>query len=169
MSMCSVFLCCCKRVFAMTSAFSWQNSISLCPASFCIPRPNLPVIPGISGLPTFAFQSPMMKRTSFLVLVLEGLVGLHEVKWTEVAQSCLTLCDPRLLRPWDSPGKNTGVIPFPSPGDLPDPGIEPGSPTLEADTLTSEPPGKPWWVGLHRRSLELFIQMGTLHMKGRSS
>ena len=34
-------------------------------------------------------------------------------------------------------------LPFPSPGDLPDPGIEPGSPTLEADTLTSEPPGKP--------------------------
>ena len=31
---------------------------------------------------------------------------------------------------------------FPSPGDLPDPGIEPGSPTLQADTLTSEPPGK---------------------------
>ena len=34
-------------VFAMTSAFSWQNSISLCPASFCIPRPNLPVTPGV--------------------------------------------------------------------------------------------------------------------------
>ena len=34
-------------------------------------------------------------------------------------------------------------LPFPSPGDLPDPGIEPRSPTLEADTLTSEPPGKP--------------------------
>ena len=33
-------------------------------------------------------------------------------------------------------------LPFPSPGDLPDPGIEPGSPTLEADALTSEPPGK---------------------------
>ena len=49
----------------MTSAFSWQNSISLCPASFCIPRPNLPVTPGVSWLPTFAFQSPMMKRTSF--------------------------------------------------------------------------------------------------------
>ena len=28
----------------MTSAFSWQNSISLCPASFRTPRPNLPVI-----------------------------------------------------------------------------------------------------------------------------
>ena len=32
-------------------------------------------------------------------------------------------------------------LPFPSPGDLPDPGIEPGSPALEADALTSEPPG----------------------------
>ena len=30
-------------------------------------------------------------------------------------------------------------LPFPSPGDLPDPGIEPGSPTLQADTLPSEP------------------------------
>ena len=34
-------------------------------------------------------------------------------------------------------------LPFPLPGDLPDPGIEPGSPALEADALTSEPPGKP--------------------------
>ena len=34
-------------------------------------------------------------------------------------------------------------LPFASPGDLPDPGIEPRSPTLQADTLTSEPPGKP--------------------------
>ena len=35
-------------------------------------------------------------------------------------------------------------LPFPSPGDLPDPGIEPGSPTLRADSLPSEPPGKPY-------------------------
>ena len=34
-------------------------------------------------------------------------------------------------------------LPFPSPEDLPDPGIEPGSPALRADALTSEPPGKP--------------------------
>ena len=33
-------------------------------------------------------------------------------------------------------------VPFPSPGDLPDPGIEPRSATLQADTLPSEPPGK---------------------------
>ena len=34
-------------------------------------------------------------------------------------------------------------LPFPSPGDLPDPGIEPRSPALQVDALTSEPPGKP--------------------------
>ena len=61
----------------MISAFSWQNSISLCPASVCTPRPNLLVTPGVSWLPTFAFQSPIMKRTSFWVLAPEGLVGLH--------------------------------------------------------------------------------------------
>ena len=33
-------------------------------------------------------------------------------------------------------------LPFPSPGDLPNPGIEPGSPALQADSLASEPPGK---------------------------
>ena len=35
-------------------------------------------------------------------------------------------------------------LPFPSPGDLPDPEIEPGSPALQADALPSEPPGKPY-------------------------
>ena len=53
-------------VFAMTSAFSWQSSISLCPASFRIPRPNWPVTPGVSLLPTFALQSPIMKHTALL-------------------------------------------------------------------------------------------------------
>ena len=65
----------------MTSVFSWQNSISLCPASFHIPRPNLPVSPGVSWLSTFAFQSPIMKRTSFL-----GLVGLHRTIQLQLLQ-----------------------------------------------------------------------------------
>ena len=34
-------------------------------------------------------------------------------------------------------------LPFPTPGDLRDPGMEPGSPALQADSLPSEPPGKP--------------------------
>ena len=34
-------------------------------------------------------------------------------------------------------------LPFPSPGDLPDPGIEPGSPALQVDSLSAEVPRKP--------------------------
>ena len=34
-------------------------------------------------------------------------------------------------------------VAFPSPGDLPNPGIEPSSPTLQVDSLPAEPPGKP--------------------------
>ena len=37
-----------------------------------------------------------------------------------------------------------GGLPFTSPGDLPDQGTEPGSPALQADSLLSEPPGKPF-------------------------
>ena len=37
-------------------------------------------------------------------------------------------------------------LPFPTPGDLPNPGIEPRSPALQADSLPSELPGKPWGV-----------------------
>ena len=62
-----------KMVYAMTSVFSWQKSVSLSPASFCSPRPNLPVTSGISWLPTFAFQSLMMERTSLFCVSSKGL------------------------------------------------------------------------------------------------
>ena len=53
-----------------------------------------------------------------------------------VAWSCQTLCDPRLLCPWNSPGKTTAVGSCSLlQGNLPDPGIEPRSPALQADYL----------------------------------
>ena len=46
--------------------------------------------------------------------------------------------------PWNSPGQNIGVGSLSiSPGDLPNPGIEPRSPALQADSLQAEPQGKP--------------------------
>ena len=48
----------------MTSAFSWQNSISFCPASFCTPRPNLPVTPGVSSY--FCIPVPYNEKDIFL-------------------------------------------------------------------------------------------------------
>ena len=44
---------------------SWQNSLSLCHGLIRAPRPNLPVMPSIFWLTSFAFQSPMKKRTFF--------------------------------------------------------------------------------------------------------
>ena len=58
------------------------------------------------------------------------------VKWREVAQSCPTLCDPLDCSPPDSSAHGIFQawilewVTFPSPGDLPDPGIEPGPPSL---------------------------------------
>ena len=53
----------------------------------------------------------------------------------------------------DSPGKNTGVGIIPSPGNLPNPRIEPRSPALQEDYLPSEPPGKPKNMGVGSLSL----------------
>ena len=67
-----------------------------------------------------------------------------------VAQSCPILCDPMDCSPlassvyWILQARILAWVPFPSPGDLHDPGIKLRSPALQADNaLTSEPPGKP--------------------------
>ena len=62
-------------------------------------------------------------------------VWLFATPWTEAYQApqSTEIFQARVLE-W---------IAFSSPGDLPDPGIEPKSPALQADALPSEPPGKP--------------------------
>ena len=65
-----------------------------------------------------------------------------------VTPLCLTLCDPMGCVAHQAPlsmefsmQEYWSGLPFPSPGDLPDPGIEPGSPALQADSLLTEPQG----------------------------
>ena len=55
----------------------------------------------------------------------------------------------------DSPGENTGICP--PLGDPPNPGIEPRSPTLQADSLLSEPPGNPLYYIIVTRIKVTFI------------
>ena len=63
---------------------------------------------------------------------------LIESESVKVTQSCPTLCNPM-----DWSGQ-----PFPSPGDLPNPGVEPRSPSLQVGSLPTEPQGKPTpWLG----------------------
>ena len=58
-------------------------------------------------------------------------VQIFEISWTVAHQ------DPQSVE-----FSRQEYLPFPPPGDLLDPGIEPGSPALQADALPSEPPGK---------------------------
>ena len=83
-------------------------------------------------------------------LILLATLPLNHCYKSEVAQSCLTLCDPVDCIAHQAPAsmgfpsqEYWSGLPFPSPGDLPDPGIKPKSPKLQADALTSEPQGKP--------------------------
>ena len=66
-------------------------------------------------------------------------VQLFVTPWTVACQAPLSMGFSR-QEYWSG-------LTFPSPGDLPNPGNEPRSPTLQADTLSSEPPGKPPEVG----------------------
>ena len=60
----------------------------------------------------------------------------------------------RHLCPWGfSRQEDWSGLSCPSPGDLPNPGIKPGSPTLQADSLPTEPPGKPKNTGVGSLSL----------------
>ena len=62
-------------------------------------------------------------------------VRLFVTPWTVARQAPLSMEFSRQ--------KYWSRLPLPPPGDLPDPGIEPRSPALQADALSSEPPGKP--------------------------
>ena len=81
---------------------------------------------------------------SNLSIALGGLVLL-------VTMSCLTLATPWTvtcqapLSMEFSGQEYWSELPFPSPGDLPDPGIKPRSPALQADSLPSELQGSPHW------------------------
>ena len=69
---------------------------------------------------------------------------------SEVVSNCLRSCGLAAHQAPPSMGfsgqEYWSGLPFPSPGDLPNPGIEPRSPMLRADSLPSEPPGKPTQV-----------------------
>ena len=88
-------------------------------------------------------QWPMLRFIAFFLKRMLVVVAL-------VAQWCLILCDPMDCSP---PGSSVhGIIKtwilewvaFSSPRGLSNPGIKPGSPALEADSLLSELPGKPF-------------------------
>ena len=94
------------------------------------------------------FPDNMGRGTYFHVIIFHLYIFFDKVK-VLVARSCLTLCDPNDCSPQAplsiefSRQEYWSGLPFPSPGDLPNSGIETKSPALQADSLLSEPPEKP--------------------------
>ena len=98
--------------------------------------------------------------------------------WAKVPQSCPALCDSMdcsicqaSLSMGFSRQEYWSGLSFSSPEDLPNPGIEPGSPALQADSLPSEPPVGSWCSELnrHQNPLERLIQSLTPRTQPRVS
>ena len=112
---------------------------------FCTPESNIKLMQNISqykpspkrkweDLTNLAVLSTQSELTKSVEVKSLSHVWLLATPWTVAHQAPLSKGFSR-QESWSG-------LPFPSPGDLPNPGIEPRSPTLQADALTSEPPGK---------------------------
>ena len=143
--------------FSLLIVLKKESSILLRQVTF---HPSLPSL----RLPSPVTPHSASKRTGLVwwttSLTVSSEPVLCKVKWK---WKCLTLRPHGLLKvkvsdsstPWTvarqaplstefSRLEYWSGLPFPSPGDRPDTGIEPGSSTLKADSLPSEPPGKPF-------------------------
>ena len=80
-------------------------------------------------------QCPEMDMLAVFKVKSLSHVQLFVTPWTVARQAPLSMGLSR-QEYWSG-------LPFPSPGDLPEPGIKPWSPALQADSLLMEPPGKP--------------------------
>ena len=88
MSICRVFSCVVGRGCLLRLVHSLGKTLLAltCFIPYSIPRPNFPVTPGVSWLPTFAFQSPIMERTYILAVSSKRSVGLHKTVQLQLLQ-----------------------------------------------------------------------------------
>ena len=86
MFMCKVVSCVVARGCLLSPMCSFGKTLLAFALIRFVLQGQTCLTPGISWLPTFAFQSTMMKRTSFLVLVLEDLIDLHRTIQLQLLQ-----------------------------------------------------------------------------------
>ena len=104
-------------------------------------------------------QLPHQNISSLGVMSLSLFLPYIPMK-VKVTQSCPTLCDPMDYTVLQSMGSTIlfsrpeywSGQPFRSPGELPNPGFEPRSPTLQVDSLPAELPGKPIYIPIHQKN-----------------
>ena len=121
--------------YAAAAAKSLQSCLTLCDPRDSSP-PGSPV-PGILQARTLEWVAISFSNAWEWKVKVKSLsrVRLLATPWTAAYQAPPSMEFSR-QEYWSG-------VPFPSPRDLPNPGIKPRSPALQADALTSEPPGKP--------------------------
>ena len=113
----------------------WVNKRRLCSSSSCLTLHTRP-----ESLETRAVRCSRLVCVCVCVRVCVCATHFSRVR---VLASPGTVAHQAPLYTWFSRQEHWSRLPFPSPGDLPDPGLEPRSPALQVDSLPAEPPGKP--------------------------
>ena len=122
---------------------------------------------GVAVRYSWATEQQQRKREMF------SLTGKgNRAQWRESHSIMSNSLRPHgLYSPWNSSGQNTGVGSLSFPGDLPNPGVEPRSPTLQVDSLPAEPQGKTTNAGVGSLPLLQWIfptqesNWGVLHFR----
>ena len=136
----------------LISVFPFSSCLQSLPASGSFQMSQFFTASGPSTGVSASASVPSMNIQDWFPLGLTDLISLQS-KVKVKSLSRVQLCDPMdcsLPAPLSmgfSRQEYWNGLPFPSPGDLPSPGIKPGSPTLQADSLPFEPQEKP----LHKR------------------
>ena len=101
--------------------------------------------PGLLHFRWILYQLSNKGSPILCMCVSHSVMSDSVISWTTACQAplCMGFCRKEY---WSG-------LPFPSPGDLPNPGIKPGSPALPADSLPSGLPGKPYKWGRERQRL----------------
>ena len=129
-------------------AIQCHFKLAVKPWAMCLVQKWLVLWKGREGKPSVAGKKWRSEVKSF------SRVRLFAIPWTAAHQAPLSMGFSRQ-------GYWSG-LPFPSPGYFPDPGIEPRSPALQEDTLTSEPPGNDIGEGAEGRNTFLRNEMQML-------
>ena len=107
-----------------------------------IPDPGIePVSPALQVDFSLLGHREALYNLCMYVCYSHSHVQLFEILWTVACQAPLSMGFSRQEH-WSG-------LPFPSPGNLPNPGMTPESPALQADSLPSEPPGKHFIIYNH--------------------
>ena len=134
----------CSCQAAISKGFSRRESWSGLPFPFPGNLPDPGIKPGSPALQAYSFCLSHQGSPYRIVKAKEKVKSLSRVQFFAILGTAAYQAPPSM---GFSRQEYWSGVPFPSPGDLPNPGIKPRFPELQTDALPSEPPGKPIHTG----------------------